>query len=65
MGYVVPVGSQTRDRAKLGPGRMKKVADLTMFNQSKGKSESYAHAARVGMRNRPKSRSLLHLTSLK
>jgi hypothetical protein len=57
------VGSQTRDRAKLGPGRVKKIADLRIFNQSTGKSGSYAHAARVGMENHSKSRSLLHLTS--
>jgi hypothetical protein len=57
------VGSQTRDRAKLGPRRVKKIADLTIFNQSTGKSGSYAHAARVGMENHSKSRSLLHLTS--
>jgi hypothetical protein len=59
------VGSRTRDRAKLGPGIMKKIADLTIFNQSKGNSGSYAHAARVGMQNHAKSKSLLHLTSLK
>jgi hypothetical protein len=57
------VGSRTRDRAKLGPGRVKKIADLTIFNQSKGKSGSYAHAAHLGMKNHPKSRSLLRLTS--
>jgi hypothetical protein len=59
------VGSRTRDRAKLGPGLMKKIADRTIFNQSKGKSGSYAHAACVGMQNHSKSKSLLHLTSLK
>jgi hypothetical protein len=59
------VGSRTRDRAKAGPGIVKKIADLTMFNQSKGKSGSYAHAARVGMQNHSKIKSLLHLTSLK
>jgi hypothetical protein len=59
------VGSQTRDRVKAGPGLMKKIADLTMFNQSKGKSGSYAHAALVGMQNHSKRKSLLHLTSLK
>jgi hypothetical protein len=32
------VGSRTQDRAKLGPGFVKKIADLTIFNQSKGKS---------------------------
>jgi hypothetical protein len=51
--------------AKLGPGLVKKIADLTIFNQSKGKSGSYAHAARVGVQNHSKSKSLLHLTSLK
>jgi hypothetical protein len=55
-------GSRTRDRAKLGPGRVKKIADLTRANQSTGKSGSYDHAARVGMDNHSKSRSLLHLT---
>jgi hypothetical protein len=35
------VGSRTQDRAKLGPGRVKKIADLTIFNQSTGKSGSY------------------------
>jgi hypothetical protein len=44
---------------------VKKIADLTIFNQSKGKSGSYAHAARVGMQNHSKGKSLLHLTSLK
>jgi hypothetical protein len=43
------VESRTRDRAKAGPGIMKKIVDLTIFNQSKGKSGSYAHAARVGI----------------
>jgi hypothetical protein len=28
---------------------VKKTADIMMFNQSKGKSGSYAHAARVGI----------------
>jgi hypothetical protein len=43
------VGSRTWDRAKAGPGLMRKIADLTIFNQSKGKSGSYAHAAGVGI----------------
>jgi co-chaperonin GroES (HSP10) len=43
------VGSLTRDRTKAGPRLMIKMADLTIFNQSKGKSGSYAHAARVGI----------------
>jgi hypothetical protein len=43
------VGSQTRDGAKAGPGLVRKIADITIFNQSKGKSGSYAHAARVGI----------------
>jgi hypothetical protein len=59
------VGSRTRDRAKLGPGLVKKIADLTIFNQSKGKSGSYAHMARVGMQNHSKRKSLLQFTSLK
>jgi hypothetical protein len=59
------VGSQTRDREKAGPGLVKKIADLTIFNQSKGKSGSYDHAAHVGMQNHSKSKSLLHLTALK
>jgi hypothetical protein len=59
------VGSRTRDRAKLGPGLVKKIADLTIFNQSKGNSGSYDHAACVGMQNHSKSKSLLLLTSYK
>jgi hypothetical protein len=59
------VGSLTRDRAKAEPGLVKNIADLTIFNQSKGNSGSYAHVARVGMQNQSKSKSLLHLTSLK
>jgi hypothetical protein len=59
------VGSRTRDHAKAGPWIVKKIADLTIFNQSKGKSGSYADAARVGMQNHSKGKSLLHLTSLK
>jgi hypothetical protein len=43
------VGSRIRDRAKAGPGLMRKIADLTIFNQSKGKIGSYDHAARVGI----------------
>jgi hypothetical protein len=43
------VGSLTRDRMKAGTGLMRKITDLTIFNQSKGKSGSYAHAARVGI----------------
>jgi hypothetical protein len=43
------VGSQTRDRAKAGPGLVREIADLMIFNQSKGKSGSHAHAARVGI----------------
>jgi hypothetical protein len=57
------VGSRTRDRAKAEPGLVKKITDLTILNQSKGKSGSYAHAARVGMHNHSKRKSLLHLTS--
>jgi hypothetical protein len=57
------VGSRTRDRVKAEPGLVKKIADLTMLNQSKGKSGSYAHAARMGMHNPSKGKSLLHLTS--
>jgi hypothetical protein len=55
------VGSRTRDRAKAGPGLVKKIADLAIFNHSKGKSGSYAHAARVGMQNHSKSKSLTSL----
>jgi hypothetical protein len=43
------VGSRARDRAEAGPGLVRKIADLTIFNQSKGKSGSYAHMARVGI----------------
>jgi hypothetical protein len=59
------VGSQTWDRVKLGPRLVKKIADLTIFNQSKGKSGSYGHAARVEMQNHAKSKSLPHLIYLK
>jgi hypothetical protein len=59
------VGSRTLDRAKAEPGLLKKIADFTIFNQSEGKSGSYAHAARVGIQNHSKRKSLLHLTSLK
>jgi hypothetical protein len=57
------IGSRIRDRAKAEHGLVKKIADLTIFNQSKGKSGPYAHAARVGMQNHSKRKSLLHLTS--
>jgi hypothetical protein len=43
------VGSRTRDRAKVGPGLVKKIADLTILNQSKVKSGYYAHAACLGI----------------
>jgi hypothetical protein len=43
------VESRTRARAKVGPGIVRKIADLKIFNQSKGKSGSYAHSARVGI----------------
>jgi hypothetical protein len=43
------VGSRTRERAKAGTGLVKKIADIRIFNQSKGKRGSYAHAARVGI----------------
>jgi hypothetical protein len=42
---------------------MKKIADPAIFNQSTGKSVSYAHAARVGQAKHIKRRFLLHLTS--
>jgi hypothetical protein len=48
-GAVASVRSRTQDREKAGPGLVKKNADLTIFNQSKGKIGSYAHAARVGI----------------
>jgi hypothetical protein len=56
-------GSRTRNRAKRGPRRVKKVADPEICNQSTGKSISYADEARVGQEKHNKSRSLLHLTS--
>jgi hypothetical protein len=59
----VCVGSRTRDVAKLGTGRVEKVADPAIFNQSTGKSVSYAHTARVGKEEHSKNKSLLHLTS--
>jgi hypothetical protein len=48
-------GSQTRDRAKQGPGRVKKIADPKIFNQSAGKSVSHAHVAHVGMEKHTKA----------
>jgi hypothetical protein len=59
------VGSRTQDRAKAGPRLVKRIADLTIFNQSKRKSGYYAHAESVGMQNHSKSKYLLHLISLK
>jgi hypothetical protein len=41
---------------------VKKIADPMIFNQSTGKSVSYAHSALVAMEKHAKSRSLLHLT---
>jgi hypothetical protein len=38
------VGSRTLNRAKNGPGRVKKIADPMIFNQSTRKSVSYARA---------------------
>jgi hypothetical protein len=46
------VGSRNRGRTKAGPGLVRKIADLTIFNQSKGKSGYYARAARVGTGDR-------------
>jgi hypothetical protein len=43
------VGSPTWDCAKVGHGFVRKIADLMIFNQSKGKSGSYAHAVHVGI----------------
>jgi hypothetical protein len=57
------VGRQTQDQAKQGPGCVKNIADPMIFNQSTGKSVSYAHVARVGMEKHAKSISLIHLTS--
>jgi hypothetical protein len=59
------VGSRTRDQMKQGHGRVKKIADPKIFNQSTGKSVSYAHDARMGMEKHTKSGSLTHLTSKK
>jgi hypothetical protein len=59
------VGSPTRDPTKAEPELVEKIAEFTIINQSKGKSGSYAHAAHMRMQNHSKSKSLLHLTSLK
>jgi hypothetical protein len=56
-------GNRTRDRAKLGTVFVENIADLTIFNHSKGNSGSYPHATCVGMHNHSKSKFLLHLTS--
>jgi hypothetical protein len=39
----------TARRRDPGPGLVRKIADLTIFNHSKGNSGSYAHVARVGI----------------
>jgi hypothetical protein len=39
------VGSRTRDRAKLGPRRVDKIADLAILNQSRGKNVLPARTA--------------------
>jgi intein/homing endonuclease len=39
------VGSRTLDRAELGPGRIEKISDLAILNQSGGKSVLPACAA--------------------
>ena len=72
------VGSRTRDRAKRGPGLVKKIEDPPIFNESSGKSVLPARAAREQEAKKgvlharvareqegkhTKSRSLLHLTS--
>jgi hypothetical protein len=57
------VGCRTQDRAKRGPRRVKKVADSEIFDQSTGKSVSYAQVVRVGQEKHNKIRSLFHLTS--
>jgi hypothetical protein len=51
----VPVGSRTRDRVEAGPA----LVTNTMSHQGK----TYARAARDGVGNVRKNRSLLHLTS--
>ena len=56
------VGSRSRDRrAYAGSGLMTKIADSAILNESSGKT--YLRAARDGVVNVRKSRSLLHLTS--
>jgi hypothetical protein len=52
---VAAVGSRTRDRVEAGPA----LVTNTMSHQGK----TYARAARDGVGNVRKSRSLLHLTS--
>jgi hypothetical protein len=54
-----------------GTGLVKKIADLTIFNKSKGKSGSYDHAARVGIedptifkQSKGKSGSYAHAASV-
>jgi hypothetical protein len=50
-------------RAKRELGRVKKGADPAIFNDSTGKSVSYAHAARMAQEKHSKSKSHLHITS--
>jgi hypothetical protein len=57
------VGSQTRDRGKREPGRVEKVADPAIFNQSTGKSVFPARAVCARQGKHTKSKSLLHLSS--
>jgi hypothetical protein len=46
-----------------GDNRYPKNRQQTLHLLDKGKSGSYVHAARVGMQNHSKGKSLLHLTS--
>jgi hypothetical protein len=55
------VGSRTRDRGKAGPALVTKIAESATTMSHQGKT--YARAARDGVGNVRKSRSLLHLTS--
>jgi hypothetical protein len=55
------VGGRTGDRFE-DPG-VKITPDHVIFNNSTGKSVSYAHTAHVGQEKHIKSKSLLHLTS--
>jgi hypothetical protein len=57
------VWSRNRALAKLGPGRVEKIADLAILKQSRGKSVLPGRATCMKQVKHSKNKSLLHLTS--